>query len=134
MKTILKQISLFLLICVFAVTAFAEEQTPPAPGTPPPPPPRMCAGSAEFSFVNTTGNTSTQTLGLGGTIECKPGKWDYLAKGAFIRSEADKVETAKTIDTLFRASRELTARLKGYGQFIYFQNPFSGIDNRYALE
>ncbi|HSE41371.1 MAG TPA: DUF481 domain-containing protein [Acidobacteriota bacterium] len=97
-------------------------------------PPRMCHGTAEFSFVNTSGNTDTQTLGLGGSVECKPGLWTYLAKGAFIRSESDDVLNAKTIDALFRASRKLTDRLEAYGQFSYFQNEFAGIENRYSLE
>jgi putative salt-induced outer membrane protein len=114
----------------FSSGTFAQE-TPPAA---PPPPPRTCTGSAELSFVSTTGNTDTQTLGLGGSIECKPNKWTYTAKAAFIRSEADDIETAKSLDTLFRAARDLTPRLKAYGQFIYFQNEFAGIENRYAVE
>ena len=121
---------LLLLMLCFSIQALAQGP-PPAP---PPPPPRTCTGSAELSFVSTTGNTDTQTLGLGGLIECKPNKWTYTAKGAFIRSEADDIETAKSLDTLFRAARDLTPRLKAYGQFIYFQNEFAGIDNRYAVE
>jgi putative salt-induced outer membrane protein len=128
---VIKQIWILLLFAFyFSVEAFAQE-TPPAA---PPPPPRTCTGSAELSFVSTTGNTDTQTLGLGGSIECKPNKWTYTAKAAFIRSEADDVETAKSLDTLFRAARDLTPRLKAYGQFIYFQNEFAGIENRYAVE
>lgn len=119
---------LFSFAFFFCVSiAFADD-------APPPPPPPTCGGSAEFSFVSTGGNTSTQTLGLGGALECKPGLWDYLAKVAFIRSEADDVVNAKSIDALFRAARTLTPRLKGYGQFNYFQNSFAGIDHRYALE
>jgi putative salt-induced outer membrane protein len=114
----------------FSAKVFAQDQPP----EPPPPPAHTCTGSAELSFVSTTGNTDTQTLGVGGSIECKPNKWTYLAKGAFIRSEADDVETAKSLDTLFRASRDLTLRLKAYGQFNYFQNEFAGIENRYAVE
>jgi putative salt-induced outer membrane protein len=127
-----KQIySLSLLMLFFSIHAFAQE-TPPT--EPPPPPAHTCTGSAELSFVSTTGNTDTQTLGLGGSIECKPSKWTYTAKAAFIRSEADDVETARSLDTLFRAARDLTPRLKAYGQFIYFQNEFAGIENRYAVE
>ncbi len=118
---------IFLCISlVITVECFAHDE--------PAPPPRTCTGSAEFSFVSTTGNTDTQTLGLGGSVECKPDKWSYLAKGAFIRSEADDIENAKSLDTLFRASRDLSERLKFYGQFAYFQNEFAGIQNRYALE
>lgn len=121
---------MLLLIVCFSIQAHAQEPSP----APPAPPPHTCTGSAELSFVSTTGNTDTQTLGLGGSIECKPNKWTYTAKAAFIRSEADDVETAKSLDTLFRAARDLTPRLKAYGQFIYFQNEFAGIENRYAVE
>lgn len=133
MGSMMRRLSILLMI-IFSVSFMCSEglcqETPPAPEPPPP----TCQGSAEFSFVSTTGNTSTQTLGLGGTIECKPAPWGYLAKGAFIRSEADDVVNAKSIDTLFRVSRDLSARLKTYGQFIYYENQFAGIDNRYALE
>lgn len=125
-----KLLLLLIFMVYFSLQALAQEP-PPAP---PPPPAHTCIGSAELSFVSTTGNTDTQTLGVGGSIECKPNKWTYLAKGAFIRSEADDLETAKSLDTLFRASRDLTTRLKAYGQFNYFQNEFAGIENRYAVE
>jgi len=121
---------MLLLIVFFSIQAHAQEPLP----APPEPPPHTCTGSAELSFVSTSGNTDTQTLGLGGSIECKPNKWTYTAKAAFIRSEADDVETAKSLDTLFRAARDLAPRLKAYGQFIYFQNEFAGIENRYAVE
>jgi putative salt-induced outer membrane protein len=97
-------------------------------------PPRTCHGNADFGFILTSGNTDTQSLGLAGSLECKPGVWTYLAKAAFIRNESDNVLSAKSLDTLFRASRDLTSRLKGYGQFNYFQNEFAGIENRYAVE
>ena len=59
------QISMLLLLMLcFAIQAFAQE---PPPETPPPPP-HTCTGSAELSFVSTTGNTDTQTLGVGGSI------------------------------------------------------------------
>jgi putative salt-induced outer membrane protein len=121
---------LLALTLYFSAQAFAQDKPP----EPPPPPAHTCTGSAELSFVSTSGNTDTQSLGLGGNVECKPNKWTYTAKAAFIRSESDDVETAKSLDTLFRAARDLTARLKAYGQFNYFQNEFAGIENRYAVE
>jgi hypothetical protein len=39
--------------------------------TPAPPPPAR-EGSAEFAFVGTTGNSSTQTIGLGGELIYRP--------------------------------------------------------------
>src|SRR5678810_728274 len=63
--TVKKQFFFMLLLIVcFSIHAFAQE-TPPT--EPPPPPAHTCTGSAELSFVSTTGNTDTQTLGLGGS-------------------------------------------------------------------
>lgn len=125
----MKPLALAVMLIIFmSVSANVYAHDPEAA------PPRTCTGGAEFSFVSTGGNTDTQSIGLGGIVECKPGLWSYLAKGAFIRSEVDDVESAKSIDTLFRASREISPSLKGYGQFGYYQNEFAGIENRYSLE
>jgi putative salt-induced outer membrane protein len=125
-NVMVKHILLCTLFIVFRSYSFAHD--------PEPPPPRTCTGAAEFAFVSTSGNTDTQTIGLGGSVECKPGLWTYLAKAAFIRNETDDIESARSLDTLFRGSRELTPKLKAYGQFGYYQNEFAGIENRYALE
>lgn len=84
---------MLLLIVCFSIQVHAQE-TPPS--EPPPPPAHTCTGSAELSFVSTTGNTDTQTLGLGGSIECKPNKWTYTANSRRARFDA-KIESLRTI-------------------------------------
>jgi putative salt-induced outer membrane protein len=121
-------LSLAVVLLNFITLHFVVAEEPPAA------PPRTCTGAAEFSFVSTGGNTDTMALGLAGTVECKPGLWSYLTKVAYVRNETDDLVTAKSIDASFRASREITQRLKGYGQFGYYQNEFAGIDQRYAVE
>lgn len=123
MKPVL--ITAILLLC--SSILFGEEEAAEAP-------PKHWTGSAELSFVSTTGNTDTQTLGVGGEVEYKPNVWSFLGKAAFIRSEADGIANARSLDTLFRVSRQFSERLKAFGQFGYYQNEFAGIDDRFTLE
>jgi putative salt-induced outer membrane protein YdiY len=113
-----------LRVCVllsFAAPVFG--QTPP-----PPPPPRE--GTAEFAFVSTTGNASTQTLGLAGELIFRPDTWVVRNRAAFVRSESESVLTAESFLYLFRAEKILTPRLSGFGEYSYFRDEFAGVDHR----
>src|ERR1700759_1784593 len=76
-----------------ATVAFAG-QAPQTPATPPPPP--KLEGTGELSFVMTSGNTSTDTLGLGGGLIYRTAPWTIDSKVAFVRTEADSVENARS--------------------------------------
>jgi hypothetical protein len=56
--------------------------------TSPRPPPKR-EGSAEFAFVGTTGNSSTQTIGLGGEFIYRPSPWESKFKVSYVRNEAE---------------------------------------------
>ena len=90
--------------------AFAQA-TPPAPA--PPPPARE--GSLEFAYVGTTGNASTETIGLGGELILRPDRWVVRNKAAFVRNESDATLTAESITYLFRAERVLSTRSSAFG-------------------
>src|SRR5437016_3063527 len=65
-KTILMRkpnarVSLFFTIVVLGLLPRVAQGQPPPAGPPP-----VREGSAEFAFVGTSGNASTQSLGLGG--------------------------------------------------------------------
>ena len=69
----------FLAACLFALhpsLTLAQDPSPPAA-----PPSRE--GSVEFAFIGTTGNASTQTIGLGGELILRPGQWVVRSRGAF---------------------------------------------------
>lgn len=100
----------------------------------PPPPPPLWSGKAESSFISTSGNTSTQTFGLGAEGAYRPAPWTIEAKLAFVRSEADGVENAKSLAFSLKGARNLTPRLDLYVLGGYLKNTFSGIDSRYAGE
>jgi putative salt-induced outer membrane protein len=111
--------------------ALALSQVPPPP---PPTPPPLYSGKAELSFVNTSGNTSTQTLGFGAEGEYKPAPWAVKATLAFVRAESDGETKAKSLAASLRGSRKIADPIEVFAQAAYLKNTFAGIDNRFGLE
>ena len=101
--------------------------------TGPPPPPEK-EGAAEFAFVGTTGNSSTQTIGLGGEFIYRPAPWESRIKLSYVRNEAEDQLRAQAFVLTLRAQRPIQPRLAGYGQYGYQRDRFAGILNRNALE
>lgn len=97
---------------------------------PPPPPPPRHEGSAEFSFISTSGNSSTQTVGLGGEYIFRPDRWTYRGKTVFVRNESEDELTAESLLFLFRAERTLTTRLSAFGEYGYLRDRFAGLEHR----
>jgi putative salt-induced outer membrane protein YdiY len=116
-----------LLLAVYPALAFA--QAPPAPA--PPPPARE--GSVEFAFIGTTGNTSTQTIGLGGEVILRPTLWVVRNRAAFVRNESDSTLTAESFQYLFRTERALSSRAAAFVEYTFFRDEFAGIDHRNAV-
>jgi putative salt-induced outer membrane protein len=102
--------------------------------TSPPPPPPEREGSAEFAFVGTTGNSSTQTIGLGGEFIYRPAPWESKIKVSYVRNEAEDQLRAQAFVLTLRAQRPIQPRLAGYGQYGYQRDRFAGILNRNAAE
>ena len=117
------------LLVVVGSPAFA--QAPPAP--PPEPPPRLEA-SAQFTFLDTSGNSSSQSLGAGGDVAWRPDPWTYSAKALFAQAEDDGVLSAGSFAGLFRASRALNERLSVYGQYDFLRDVFAGVEQRHVVE
>lgn len=121
-----------LCLCVLLCLPLpALAQAPPAAAAPPPPPKQE--GSAEFAFVGTTGNASTQTIGLNGELIVRPEQWVITNKAAFIRNESESELTAQSFGYLFRAARAFSPRLSAFGEYGYFRDEFAGIAHRNAL-
>jgi putative salt-induced outer membrane protein len=100
--------------------------------TPPPPPVRE--GSAEFAFVGTTGNSSTQTIGLGGEYIYRPSPWETKIKISYVRNEAEDQLKAQAFLFTLRSQRLVRPRLSGYGQYGYQRDRFAGILDRHTIE
>ena len=92
------------------------------------------SAEVEMSFVGTSGNSNTKTLGLGARFDYAPGLWLTETKVSFIRSEAGDTINARSLDTQFRGTRTLHERFGVYTKGEYLSDRFAGIDDRYAVE
>ncbi len=100
----------------------------------PPPPPPQREGSAEFAFVGTTGNSSTQTVGLGGEYIYRPSPWETRVQLNYVRNEAEDRLRAQSFLLALRARRSITPRVSAYAQYGYQRDRFAGILDRNAIE
>ena len=114
----------FIATLFVCVAAGAQEAKAP------PPPPPLWSGKAEVSFVSTSGNSDTQTLGAGAEVEYQPGVWSGKAKLDYIKSEANGTTNARALAGLLRGARKLVGRLEAYAQGDYLKNTFAGIERR----
>jgi putative salt-induced outer membrane protein len=114
-------------------SAPASAQAPPPAAAPAPAPPPAREGTAEFSFVGTTGNAPTSALGLSGEYIMRPAPWELRARVAYIRNESEDELKAEAFRGLLRASRTLTERLSSFAEYGYLRDRFSGIESRNTL-
>ena len=110
------------LVFLLVLPALAAAQAPPAPP--------LVEGSVDFSFVSTTGNSDTLSMGLAGDVIYRPESWEIRNKAAFVRAETGNEVSAQSFAYLFRAARAITPRLAGYGQYGYTRDTFAGIEHR----
>jgi len=115
----------FLILSALPRLAYAQA---PAPSPP------QREGSAEFAFVGTTGNSSTQTVGLGGEFIYRPSPWEAKLKISYVRNEAEDQLRAQAFLVALRAQRSIRPRLSGYGQYGYQRDRFAGILDRNTIE
>jgi putative salt-induced outer membrane protein YdiY len=120
------------LLAALLNTSAAFGQAPAAPQPSPPPPPRE--GTAEFSFVGTTGNSSTQAFGLSGEFIDRPAPWVFTTKAAFVRNESEGELKAQAFRGSFRAARTINDRLSAFGEYGYLRDTFSGIEHRNTVD
>src|SRR4029453_19555330 len=85
---------------LFMLPRLASAQAPPQPA-PPEPPPRLEV-SAQFGFLDTRGNTSTEAVGAGGDFIWRPDPWTYSGKLVFAQNESEDELTARSLAALFR--------------------------------
>jgi putative salt-induced outer membrane protein len=90
-------------------------------------------GTFDFSFVATTGNSSTQSIGLSGDVIFRPTNWEIRNKAAFVKSSTDDELRAQSVIYFFRASRTLTSRMSAYGQYDFQRDRFAGIEQRHTV-
>jgi putative salt-induced outer membrane protein len=123
----LKRAILAGIFLVSPIRAFAQA------GAPHPPPPRQEV-SAEFAFIGTTGNSTTQTIGLSGEVIERPDVWTLTIKAQYVRNEADDIIKAQSGLFSFEAARALTSRVSTFARYGFLHDSFAGIANRNLIE
>jgi len=124
-------VSGLLLLLTMSVSALAQT---PVPATPPPPPPPPHEGTAEFSYVGTSGNSDTTAFGLAGEFIKRQEPWVFTAKTAFVQNKAEGELKARSFRAGFRAARTITDRLSAFGEYGYLRDTFAGIEDRNAID
>lgn len=101
------------------------------PAPPPPPPSREI--TAEFAFVSTTGNASTQTAGVSGELVLRPDRWLFRQRAAFVRNEVEDEVTAESVLYLLRAEHQVNHAVSAFSEYTIFLDRFAGVDRRHTL-
>lgn len=98
------------------------------------PPPPLLEGQAELSLVATGGNTDTRTLGTGGSLTWRPGKWVTRTRAAYVRSTTASLLTTESLNADLRQSRSLSDRVDIRAGAVYLSDQFAGIDRRITVD
>jgi putative salt-induced outer membrane protein len=117
-----------VLLCLGLFPRLALAQA----AAPPPPPERE--GTAEFAYVGTSGNSSTQTIGVGAELIYRPSLWESRLKVTYVRNESDDQLKAQSLAAAFRTQHVISSALSVFGQYGYLRDRFAGILDRHAAE
>jgi putative salt-induced outer membrane protein len=107
----------------------ALAQAPPCPCPVPTGPPPLWSGSAEISYLATSGNTSTSSLGGAIEVDYKPAPWTLTFKTSYLRSESEHVLTAEQATAALKGARDLTPHIDVFVGGDYLRNRFSGLNS-----
>jgi putative salt-induced outer membrane protein len=114
-----------------AVAATAAAQTPAAP---PPPPPPLWDAQIGASFVGTSGNSDTSSVGADFIAHRRGTVWQIESAATAVRSSSLDVTTAERYLGLLRAQRKLT-RIVGVASGVKLERDrFSGLDFRSVVD
>ena len=117
--------SITFVMVLLPVAAAAQ-----APAPPPEPPPPLTEGTAEFAYVGTSGNSATESIGLGGEYIYRPDSWTISTKAAYVRNKSEEELKAESFDLIFKASRALNMRLSAFGRYGFLHDRFAGTGHR----
>lgn len=118
---------------VVLLAALLIDALPAAAQQAPEPPPRR-EGSAELSFVGTSGNASTTSVGVGGALTYRPDGWELASRVAYVRNDSAGALTAEAFDGSLRAGHDINARLSVFSRYGYLRDRFAGIAHRHSVE
>ncbi len=117
-----------LLLSFSSLPVIAKEgegETPPEPNW---------TNSIGLSYVGTSGNTDTSSLGLDLRSTRKPIPWGLDLSASFTRADDSGVTTAERYNIGGRAIRALNDRWSIFVGLAWARDPFTGFDNRWFAE
>ncbi len=122
------------MLALIAAPVAASAQTSDCPCPVPPPPPPVWFGKADLSFLSTSGNTDTTSIGGSAEVNYNPKPWLFTLKFAALHAATDGVTTAETFTGSLKASRDLTEHLDVFAGGGWLRNTFSGINNLWNFD
>ncbi|HKD17104.1 MAG TPA: DUF481 domain-containing protein, partial [Thermoanaerobaculia bacterium] len=99
------------LLLGIAVSAPTFAQTADCPCPVPPGPPPLWFGNANLSFLSTSGNTDTTSIGASLELNYNPKPWLFTLKGSALHAATDGVTTAEAFTASLQATRDLTEHI-----------------------
>jgi putative salt-induced outer membrane protein len=87
----------------------------------------------ELGYVNTSGNTETQTLNTKAKVEASYGQWRQTLKLEALNSSDKKVTTAERYLAFLKSDYRFSKRDYAFGLINYDNDRFSGYDYRTSL-
>jgi len=127
-----KTVKLAVLTALFIVALIAapvgaqeEEEAAPEPNW---------VNSLGLSYVGTSGNTETSSLGLDFKSQRRPTPWGLDLAASFTRADDSGVTTAEQYYVGGRALRQLSERWSLFAGLAWARDPFTGFDNRWLTE
>jgi putative salt-induced outer membrane protein len=118
-------ILIFGIVCAVATTpVFAQE--PEAEEAPEP----AWVGSLGLSWVATSGNTDTSSIGADFALDRKPEPWGLSLAARGTRADDQGVKTAENFLVSGRAVRALGKRWEAFAGLAWARDPFAGFDSQ----
>lgn len=104
------------------------------PCPPPAPPPPAWTGSLALSYLATTGNSETETVGFDTAWDRRPTPWGLEFRALAHRAETDGSATAERYLASVRGKRALSDRLELFAGLVHERDEFAGFDQRSIVE
>lgn len=117
-----------------AQDAAEKPQEALCPCPPPAPPPPDWTGSLALSYLATTGNSETETIGFSTAWDRRPAPWGVEIRALAHRAETDGEATAERYLASVRGKRALSDRLELFAGLVHERDEFAGFDQRSIVE
>jgi putative salt-induced outer membrane protein len=86
---------------------------------------------ADFSYVQTTGNSEVTTVSGSDKLVHRAGPWSFTQEAGAVWGETEGVESAGRYGFGLRADRSFNERLSAYGLASWQRNTFAGISRQF---